>query len=129
MEQNSLISVRSWWAYLFFQRLCTMAVKIRFSRIGKKGIPFYRLIAIDSRKKRDGAFLEDLGTYDTLNAKVVVFHKDRYDAWVAQGAQPTDSAKKVYRLYNRSTGNSAVAASVAAEKSKRTSTKKAAAAE
>ena len=47
-----------------------MAVKIRFSRIGKKGIPFYRLIAVDSRKKRDGAFLEDLGTYDAVNEKL-----------------------------------------------------------
>lgn len=105
-----------------------MAVKIRFSRIGKKGIPFYRLIAIDSRKKRDGAFLEDLGTYDTVNGTVVVFHKDRYDAWIAKGAQPTDSAKKVYRIYNRSTGK-ATAATVVAEKTKSSSSKKAAAAE
>jgi small subunit ribosomal protein S16 len=81
-----------------------MAVKIRLSRIGKKGIPFYRLIAIDERRKRDGAFLEDLGTYDTVNTKVVVFHKDRYDAWISKGAVPTDSAKKIYRLYNRSVG-------------------------
>ena len=50
-----------------------MAVKIRLSRIGKKNAPFSRIVAIDSRKKRDGAFLEDLGTYDMLKSKVSSF--------------------------------------------------------
>lgn len=103
-----------------------MSVKIRLSRIGKKGIPFYRLIAIDSRKKRDGEFLEDLGTYDAVNAKVVVFRQERFDEWVSKGAQPTDSAKKIYRLHKRSLGTAATT-SVVAEKAKRTSTKAAAA--
>ena len=44
-------------------------VKIRLSRIGKKHVPFYRIVAVDSREKRDGACLENLGTFDGLNTK------------------------------------------------------------
>ena len=47
-----------------------MAVKIRLSQIGKKNAPFYRIVAIDSRKKRDGKFLEDLGTYNPLTGRI-----------------------------------------------------------
>jgi small subunit ribosomal protein S16 len=49
-----------------------MAVKLRLTRIGKKKAPFYRIVAIDSRKKRDGAFLENLGTYDALKGNLVI---------------------------------------------------------
>lgn len=76
-----------------------MAVKIRLSRIGKKHAPFYRIVAVDSRKKRDGAFLEDLGTYDVLGTKLVTFHEDRIKYWISQGAQATDSVKKIHKLY------------------------------
>lgn len=76
-----------------------MAVKIRLSRIGKKKVPFFRIVAIDSRRKRDGAFLDNIGTYDVLKGSVVTFHEDLYLSWIAKGAVVTDSAKKVYRLY------------------------------
>lgn len=79
-----------------------MAVRIRLSRIGKKHVPFFRIVAVDGRKKRDGAFLENLGTYDALNSKLVQFHEDRLNAWVAQGAIPTDAVKKLQKLYKKS---------------------------
>lgn len=79
-----------------------MAVKIRLSRIGKKKAPFFRVVAVDSRRKRDGAFLDNIGTYDAIKGAVVVFHEEVYRNWLAKGAIPTDSAKKVLRMYKRS---------------------------
>lgn len=78
-----------------------MSVRIRLTRIGKKHVPFYRLVAIDSRKKRDGAALETIGTYDAIKGAVVQFHEDLYNAWIAKGALPTDSAKKIYKIFKK----------------------------
>jgi len=75
-----------------------MAVKIRLSRIGKKKAPCYRLVAVDSRKKRDGQYLDNLGTYEALTGKFVQIKQDRIDYWLSQGAQLTDSAKKLIKL-------------------------------
>ena len=75
-----------------------MAVKIRLSRVGKKKAPVYRIVAIDSRKKRDGAYLENLGTYDALKGVLVQFHTERLEYWLGQGATPTDSVKKIMKL-------------------------------
>jgi len=80
-----------------------MAVKIRLSRIGKKHTPFYRVVAIDSRKKRDSASLAIIGTYDPIKTTVVKFDEEVYTNWIKKGAQPTDSAKKVYRLFKKNT--------------------------
>lgn len=77
-----------------------MAVKIRLSLVGKKKAPSFRIVAIDSRKKRDGAYLENLGTYDAIKGVLVQFHKDRLDYWVSQGAIVTDSVKKIVKLAN-----------------------------
>jgi len=78
-----------------------MSVKIRLSRIGKKHVPFFKLVAIDSRKKRDGAYLANIGTYDGLNSKVVVFHEELYNEWISKGALPSDAAKKIFKLYKK----------------------------
>lgn len=78
-----------------------MPVKIRLSRIGKKGVPFYRIVAVNSRKKRDGAFLDDLGTYDGLRGELVTFHKDRFDDWRSKGAVVTNAAEKLFKMYNK----------------------------
>ena len=67
-----------------------MAVKIRLSRIGKKNAPFYRIVAIDERKKRDGASLEILGTYNPRSGQFVQFHEARIQHWIGLGAQETD---------------------------------------
>ena len=79
-----------------------MAVKIRLARIGTKNLPFYRIVAIDQRKKRDGEFLEDLGSYNPRSNELIHFKKDRLDAWVAQGALPTDVVKKLCKMYKKS---------------------------
>ncbi len=80
-----------------------MAVKIRLSRIGKKKVPFFRVVAIDSRDKRDGRCLSNIGTYDALKSTIVTFNEDIYNDWISKGAIPSDSAKKIYRLYKRTT--------------------------
>jgi len=86
-----------------------MAVKIRFSRIGKKGEPFYRIVAIDGRRKRDGISLEVLGTYDPLKGQLVQFHQERVDFWVSQGAVVSDAVKKVQKLQRKTAQEAAVA--------------------
>ena len=78
-----------------------MAVKIRLSRVGKKKAPFYRIVAVDSRKKRDGANLEILGTYDGLEGVIVKLDLDRIDYWINQGAIPTDSVKKLVKAFKK----------------------------
>lgn len=80
-----------------------MAVKIRLSRIGKKNSPIWRIVAIDSRKKRDGAFLENLGTYNPISKELVQFHAERIDAWVAQGAICTDTVAKLVKMNKKAT--------------------------
>ena len=74
-----------------------MAVKIRLARIGKKNAPMYRIVAIDSRKPRDGEFLENLGTYNPLTGELLQFHRDRIDYWVSKGAVKTEVIKRLYK--------------------------------
>jgi small subunit ribosomal protein S16 len=75
-----------------------MAVKIRFARIGKKHAPVYKIVAIDSRRKRDGMFLEDLGTYNPKTKQIVQFHDDRVAHWISVGAIPTDSVARLMTI-------------------------------
>ena len=74
-----------------------MAVKIRLSRLGKKHRPYWRVVAVDSRKKRDGACLENLGTYDPLNHVILQFKKERIDDWISKGAQCSESVIKLIK--------------------------------
>ncbi|HBL98488.1 TPA: 30S ribosomal protein S16 [Candidatus Dependentiae bacterium] len=76
-----------------------MAVKIRFSRIGKKHAPFYRIVATDEREKRDGEVLENLGTYDPRTKQFPQIHVDRIEYWLGKGAVPTPVIKKLYKLH------------------------------
>jgi len=78
-----------------------MAVKIRLSRIGKKKAPFYRIVAVDSRKKRDGANLEILGTYDGLEGVIVNLDLAKIEDWISKGAIPTDSVKKLIHAFKK----------------------------
>lgn len=68
-----------------------MAVRIRLKRMGRKGLPFYRICAFDARTKRDGKALEILGTYDPHadDEKKVVLKRERVEHWLAHGALPT----------------------------------------
>ncbi len=74
-----------------------MAVVIRFSRIGRKNRPYWRIVAVDSRAKRDGACIEDLGTYDPIKHAAVQLHVDRINEWVAKGAQCSDAVIKLMK--------------------------------
>ncbi|MDA7693754.1 30S ribosomal protein S16 [Flavobacteriaceae bacterium] len=71
-----------------------MPVKLRLQRHGKKGKPFYWLVAADSRAKRDGRYLEKLGTYNpNTNPATVNIDIDRAVNWLEKGAQPTNTAR------------------------------------
>src|SRR5690606_5945587 len=73
-----------------------MPVKIRLQRRGKKGKPFYWVVAADSRSKRDGKFLEKLGTYDPNNNPAqITLDVDGSVRWLQNGAQPTNTAKRI----------------------------------
>ena len=76
-----------------------MAVKIRLRRMGQKKAPFYRIIVADSRSKRDGKCIEEIGTYDP-NQDPSVFNIDEEAAkkWLANGAQPTETVGKLFKL-------------------------------
>ena len=76
-----------------------MSVKLRLARIGKKHVPFFRIVAVDTRKKRDGQNLENLGTYDPIGHKLVQFNQDGIDAWIAKGAQMTDTVEKLQKMF------------------------------
>jgi small subunit ribosomal protein S16 len=76
-----------------------MAVKLRLMRMGKKKQPAYRLVATDSRSPRDGRFIEIVGTYDPRREpSVVTIDNDKAVGWLRQGAQPTDTAKKLLEI-------------------------------
>ncbi|MFC1625452.1 30S ribosomal protein S16 [Patescibacteria group bacterium] len=69
-------------------------VKIRLARRGKKNAPFYRIVAVDSRKKRSGGVLENLGWWDPQQNKFLL-DKKKVDAWVKKGAQITQGVRKL----------------------------------
>ncbi|MBQ6000138.1 MAG: 30S ribosomal protein S16 [Clostridia bacterium] len=75
-----------------------MAVKIRLRRMGAKKAPFYRIVVADSRYPRDGRFIEELGTYNP-KAEPSEFKVDaeKVQAWIRNGAQPTDTVKALLK--------------------------------
>ncbi len=73
-----------------------MPVKIRLQRHGKKGKPFYWIVAADSRSKRDGKFLDKLGIYNpNVNPAHIEVNVDGAVQWLQNGAQPTDTARAI----------------------------------
>lgn len=71
-----------------------MATKLRLQRHGKKGKPFYHLVAADARAKRDGKYIERLGTYNpNTNPATIDINFDKTLDWVKKGAQPTDTVR------------------------------------
>lgn len=71
-------------------------VRIRLQRFGKKGKPFYRIVAANAKAPRDGAFIEILGTYDPKTSDIRI-KGDRVKYWLKKGAQPTDIVEKFLR--------------------------------
>ena len=75
-----------------------MAVRIRLTRVGATKRPSYRVVAIDSRRPRDGRSLEILGFYDPLTEPATVqIDADRLNAWIARGARPSETVGKLMR--------------------------------
>ena len=73
-----------------------MSVKIRLQRHGKKGKPFYWVVAADARSKRDGKFLEKIGTYNpNTNPATIDLNIEKAATWLFNGAQPTDTARAI----------------------------------
>ena len=76
-----------------------MAVKIRLRRIGYKKHPYYRVVVADSRSPRDGSSIAEIGTYDP-NQETSVVNIDAEEAkkWLANGAQPTETVAKLFKV-------------------------------
>ena len=75
-----------------------MSVKIRLKKLGRKKRPFYRVVAIDSKFKRDGREIERLGWYDPIQAKhTCEINEERVLYWLAQGAIPSETVQGLFR--------------------------------
>jgi small subunit ribosomal protein S16 len=76
-----------------------VAVKIRLKRMGKIRAPFYRVVVMDSRTKRDGRAIEEIGKYHpTEEPSVIDIDMERADYWLSQGAQPTEAVAALLKL-------------------------------
>ncbi|MDZ4654583.1 MAG: 30S ribosomal protein S16 [Coriobacteriia bacterium] len=76
-----------------------MAVKIRLARVGAKKAPLYRVVAADSHAPRDGRFIEILGRYNPrTQPSTVELDIEKIDAWIAKGAQPTETVAKLIAI-------------------------------
>ena len=75
-----------------------MAVAIRLRREGTKNRPFYRIVVADSRKRRDGRFIEMIGTNDPMKATDnSVIDLAKVDGWIGKGAQPSETVASIIR--------------------------------
>lgn len=73
-------------------------VKLRLKRMGKIDTPFYRIVVLDSRKKRDGAYIESLGYYDPKTIPLTLkVDTDKAIEWLKKGAQPSDTVRSLLR--------------------------------
>ena len=77
-----------------------MAVKIRLRRMGAKKAPFYRIVVADSRYPRDGRCIEEIGYYNPMEEpSVVKVDPEKAKEWIANGAQPTETVKALFKKY------------------------------
>lgn len=75
-----------------------MAVRIRLTRLGRKKKPFYRIIVADSENKRDGKFLDIVGTYDPLkDPAAITIDNAKLQEWLGKGALPTTTVKSLMK--------------------------------
>jgi small subunit ribosomal protein S16 len=76
-----------------------MAVAIRLRREGNRNRPFYRIVVADSRSRRDGRFIEMIGTYDPQAKEAVNYKVDlaKADEWISKGAQPSDTVRSLIK--------------------------------
>lgn len=75
-------------------------VKIRLSRKGKRNAPFFHIVAVDENKKRDGAVLDKIGTYDPAvkdDSAKVKYNAELFKSWISKGAQPTETVVQILK--------------------------------
>ena len=105
-QTGNLLSIRIFWLSLphinpevgYLAKRIIMPVRIRLQRHGKKGKPFYWIVAADSRVKRDGKFLEKLGTYNPMVEPAdIQIDVDAAVKWLMNGAQPTETARAILK--------------------------------
>lgn len=76
-----------------------MAVKIRLARHGAKKRPYYRIVVADARAPRDGKFIAEVGRYNPcVEPSMIKFDMDKVDEWIKNGAQPTDTVKRLLEI-------------------------------
>ena len=92
-----------------------MAVTIRFTRLGRTHAPMYRIIAIDSRNKRDGKSLEVLGSYNPKTKEIMQWNEERVQYWLSVGAQITDAVVKLHKIMKKRANNAQDSAPAATE--------------
>ncbi len=87
------------WAYFNNKYWSIMSVKIRLKRLGKIRAPYYRIVVADSRTKRDGRVIEEIGKYHpTENPSFIEVNSDRAQYWLGVGAQPTEQVEAILKL-------------------------------
>ena len=88
-----------------------MAVRLRLTRVGNRKNPIWRVVAADGRSKRDGRVLEIVGRYNPQpQPSEIVLDRERIDHWLARGAQPSDTVRKLIRAVERGTPPAAATA-------------------
>jgi len=86
-----------------------VAVRLRLKRLGRRHRPFYRVAAMDSRAKRDGRVIEELGHYDPIAKEEeaqVSLKLERIDYWLSMGAQPSDTVRRLIERSRSPSGGS-----------------------
>ncbi|MDH3348273.1 MAG: 30S ribosomal protein S16 [Desulfobulbaceae bacterium] len=85
-----------------------MAVRIRLTRMGRKKQPFYRIIAANAEAKRDGSFLDILGTYDPMQDPAVVsIDNEKLTDWLSRGAIPTETVSNLIKKHGQAQAETA----------------------
>ena len=75
-----------------------MAVAIRLTRQGSKDRPYYKIVVTDKRSRRDGRFIEQIGTYDPMKeGDNYEINLEKAEAWLAKGAQPSDTVSSIIK--------------------------------
>ena len=75
-----------------------MAVRIRLKRLGAKKAPFYRIVVMDSRKARDGEYIDQIGYYNPVKEPAEIkLDVEKAKKWIGNGAQPTDTVRDIFK--------------------------------
>jgi small subunit ribosomal protein S16 len=78
-----------------------VAVRIRLARFGRRHHPVYRIVVMDSKSPREGKYIDIIGTYDPVRHEIIKFDEEKYNKWISLGAEVTDRAKAIYKLYKK----------------------------